>query len=113
MSIDTLATYPAPADTASVENTVAAVGIWEAFVQAHKPMWAAERAAHCAEVRADLAATPAKERTAEDALTDVRRYKAMLQVPAVIASAPWTRDVEAKLANARAELGRFRRAGAR
>ena len=97
--------------TASPEDTANAVGVWEAFVRAHKPMWAAERAAHCAEVRANLAATPVRERTAEAALADVRRYTAMLQVPAVIASTPWTRDVEAKLANARAELGRMRRQG--
>lgn len=111
MSIDVA--LESPTSTASPEDTANAVGVWEAFVQAHKPMWAAERAAHCAEVRADLAATPAKERTAEDALADIRRYTAMLNVPAVIASTPWKHDVEAKLANARAELGRFRRAGAR
>ena len=73
----------------------------------------ADREIRNAALRAELASEPVKSRTAADAFADVQRYTAMLKIPAVIVSASWKRDVEAKLTQARAELGRLRRAGAR
>lgn len=108
MSVDT--SHVRPTSTDSPLNDV---GVWEAFRRANSPVWAAERATRCAAIRNELDEQIVRPRTAEDALADVKRFKAMLSVPAVIASGPWTQDVERKLAGARAELGRFRRAGAR
>lgn len=73
----------------------------------------ADREIRCAAQRAELDNQPVKPRTAADALADVQRYTEMLKIPAVVVSGSWKRDVEHKLANARAELGRHRRAGAR
>lgn len=73
----------------------------------------ADREIRNAATRQELAAAPVQPRTAADALADVQRYSEMLRIPAVVVSAKWKLDVEAKLTQARAELGRFRRAGAR
>lgn len=61
--------------------------------------------------RRELAAQPVKERTAADALADIQRYTTWLTVPAVQAGGALKGDIEAKLAGARAELGRMRRTG--
>jgi hypothetical protein len=62
-------------------------------------------------IRAEIASQSAKPRTAADALADVNRYKAMLSVPAVLASKWWTEDVTSKLIAATTELKALRRTG--
>lgn len=93
-----------PISPLSVDSTVSAMGAWEAFRRANGPVWAAERATRCAAIRNELDQQIVRPRTAADALADIKRYSAMLTVPAVLASKGWTEDVTAKLIAAKAEL---------
>jgi hypothetical protein len=68
----------------------------------------AERATKAAAIRREIEAQPATVRTAADAQRDIKRYRAQLKVPAVLASKHWTEDVLAKLDAAKAELADLR-----
>lgn len=105
MSIDTLATYPTPADTVAVENPVSA---W-ATLNMHL---AAERATRNAALREHLDNQIVRRRTATELRADIAKFNTWLEIPSVQSAVEFGNWVRARKADAMTQLANLE-AGAR